>query len=244
MPECIPWIKNLRKLVHILKYISISFPGLERSVQRREGRSPHLFASYELLGKTGGVHRRCIYSSNPHPHGVWKGCKCLYPKGFLLGNGGLFKVSNSRHPGTFYIICCKGKGCLLFKKDLCKAYRQITVDFPGLSLERSLFHGQNANYGFAKRLFVLPESNWRDKIYLSLKCCDIVNYIDDFAGAEYPELALKAYCILDKVLKSCGLLESVSKSVAPSCCMSFLGVLLNTLSMTLEVTQDRLKESY
>lgn len=77
---------------------------------------------------------------------------------------------------------------------------------------------------------------------MSLKCCDIVNYIDDFAGAEYPELALKAYCILDKVLKSCGLLESVSKSVAPSCCMSFLGVLLNTLSMTLEVTQDRLKE--
>ena len=68
----IPCIKNLRKSVHILKYISISFPGLESLVQRREGRSPHLFASYELHEKTGGVHNRCIYSNILHrPRGAF-----------------------------------------------------------------------------------------------------------------------------------------------------------------------------
>ena len=39
------------------------FLGLERSVQRREERSPHSFASYKLLGKTGDVHRRGSYFS-------------------------------------------------------------------------------------------------------------------------------------------------------------------------------------
>ena len=40
MPDCRPGIKNLRKYVHILKYISISFPGLERSVQRKKREVP------------------------------------------------------------------------------------------------------------------------------------------------------------------------------------------------------------
>lgn len=70
----------------------------------------------------------------------------------------------------------------------------------------------------------------------------ILNYLDDLAGAETKNNAEFAYGCLGTVLKKCGIEESLDKAVPPTQIMVFLGVLFNTITMTLEVTPERLKE--
>jgi hypothetical protein len=43
----------------------------------------------------------------------------------------------------------------------------------------------------------------------------MVNYLDDFGGAETKEKGWKAYQTLRELLMSCGLEESVDKAVTP-----------------------------
>ena len=70
----------------------------------------------------------------------------------------------------------------------------------------------------------------------------ILNYLDDLAGAETKDRASFAYSCLGAVLQKCGFQESEDKTVPPSKIMVFLGVLFNTKTMSLEVTLEKLKE--
>ena len=70
----------------------------------------------------------------------------------------------------------------------------------------------------------------------------ILNYLDDMAGVESKMKADFAYRCLENVLSKCGLEESKDKASPPSEIMTFLGVLFNSRTMTIEVTLDRLIE--
>ena len=70
----------------------------------------------------------------------------------------------------------------------------------------------------------------------------VINYLDDFAGCDIPARASASYDALGHVLKQCGLEESVDKASPPSTSMVFLGVLFDTVTCTLSITQDRLEE--
>ena len=70
----------------------------------------------------------------------------------------------------------------------------------------------------------------------------ILNYLDDLAGTEKKEKATFAYNCLEQALIKCGIEESPDKACPPSEIMVFLGVLFNTLTMTVEVTQQRLTD--
>lgn len=70
----------------------------------------------------------------------------------------------------------------------------------------------------------------------------ILNYLDDLAGAERKENAKFAFFCLGEILKKCGFEESAEKAFPPSEIMSFLGILFNTLTMTIEITTERLQE--
>lgn len=74
------------------------------------------------------------------------------------------------------------------------------------------------------------------------KGCLVVNYIDDFAGADGASTVYTSFDILGQVLALCGLAEAEAKSVPPNQVIDFLGVRFNTITMTLEVTPDRLVE--
>jgi len=144
-------------------------------------------------------------------------------------------------------IKCKGNGCLIFKKDLKKAYRQIPVD-PGdvpllgykwqgkFYFDTSLPMGMRSSAQICQRVtcavvHVTTSNGFRT-----------VNYLDDFAGAETADRAGIAYDFLGRVLSDFGLVESEEKARRPSTQMSFLGVQFDTIRSTLEVTQDRLVE--
>ena len=70
----------------------------------------------------------------------------------------------------------------------------------------------------------------------------LLNYLDDFAGAENPEESVKVFNLLGKVLENCGFEESEDKACFPSTVMTFLGVEFNTSDFTLYVTPDRVQE--
>ena len=146
------------------------------------------------------------------------------------------------------LIHLKGRGALLYKRDLKRAYRQIPVD-PG-------------DYN-------LLAFTWRDHIYIdrvlamglrsASYCCQrftnaiayimemkgfrVVNYQDDFAGAENGIVAKTAFEEFGILLKELGVQESVPKACGPETRMVFLGVTFDTVTMTIEVTPERVVET-
>ena len=71
---------------------------------------------------------------------------------------------------------------------------------------------------------------------------DGLNYLDDLGSTEIDELANEAFECLGNILKDIGIKESESKAQSPSCIATFLGVLYNTIGMTLKITSDKLQE--
>jgi len=136
----------------------------------------------------------------------------------------------------------KGQGCLLFKRDLKKAYRQIPVD-PGdvhrlgfrwkghLYCDRVLPMGLRSACQACQRVTNGVAYAFRQEGYA------IVNYIDDFAGAEVTDRAQGAYDRLGSLLSELGLSESKAKACPPSTSMSFLGVLFDSGAGTLKCNQ-------
>ncbi|ESO82639.1 hypothetical protein LOTGIDRAFT_155653 [Lottia gigantea] len=70
----------------------------------------------------------------------------------------------------------------------------------------------------------------------------VVNYLDDFGGAETPDRASEANRVLGDLLKSCGIEEAPDKAVFPTTRMVFLCVSVDTQSTTMEVTPERVSE--
>ena len=72
---------------------------------------------------------------------------------------------------------------------------------------------------------------------------NIVNYSDDFAGCESSlDKAMASFTILGNLMESLGLVESVDKACPPSTKMVFLGVLFDTIQMTMSVPAEKIQE--
>ncbi|MEW8547203.1 MAG: reverse transcriptase domain-containing protein, partial [Candidatus Thiodiazotropha sp.] len=178
-----------------------------------------------------------------------------YPKGssindnvskdFYLGE----KVELS-YPGVdqlVEIIKLKGRNCLLFKRDLKRAYRQIPIDPGDSSLLGYCFNGKLyfdkvLSFGLRSSAFICQRITSSITYICKILQILIVNYLDDLAGADTPEKAWASFSELGKVFLYCGLEESVEKACSPSTEMVFIGVLFDTETMTLKVTSERLVE--
>lgn len=71
----------------------------------------------------------------------------------------------------------------------------------------------------------------------------VINFLDYFDGEDLMDKADEAYNALGALLDNCGLEESKQKGVAPTTRVEFLGITVNTVKLTLEVTSDRVVES-
>lgn len=140
-----------------------------------------------------------------------------------------------------------GPGCLLFKRDMRKAFRQIRVD-PGdirllgfkwggkIYLDTVLAMGLRSAAYICQRLTNAIAFIYRKKGYA------IVNYLDDFCGVEKASGAGEAFTYLGTLLASLGVQEATNKVVCPSSKVAFLGIWFDTVNMTMEVTPERLIE--
>lgn len=72
---------------------------------------------------------------------------------------------------------------------------------------------------------------------------NVVNYADDLAGAALEEHGQTDCQYLGEVLDAGGLEEALEKGCGVACVMVFLGVLFDTISMTMSVTAERVKDT-
>ena len=69
-----------------------------------------------------------------------------------------------------------------------------------------------------------------------------INYLDDLGGVETSERAEEAFKRLRKLIQDFGLKEALDKSVAPCMVMVFLGILIDTVKLTLSIPSEKMLE--
>lgn len=145
------------------------------------------------------------------------------------------------------IIKVKGRGCSIFKRDLKRAYRQIPIDPSDIHLvgywwRNKYYFDRVLSFGLRSAAQICQRLTNTITFMCSKENYQIINYLDDFAGGDSPEKAMEAFIFLGELLSKCGLEESEQKALQPTTRMIFLGVLLDTLKLTLEIPEFRLTE--
>ena len=145
------------------------------------------------------------------------------------------------------LIRKKGRGCLLFKTDLKRYYRQIFFDpcvvhLFGFSFEDELYFDVVLSMGLRIACFIAQTiTNALMWIYKRLSY-EGLNYLDDLGGAEIVDRAEQAYLALKNLLKELNIWEAADKACPPNPVMTFLGIRYDTKKFTIELTRERLKE--
>ena len=147
------------------------------------------------------------------------------------------------------LIIQKGRFCKIFKRDLRRAYRQIPIDpkdynLVGFSWKGHLFVDRVLPMGLRSSAYICQRVTDAVSFIAKKYEVSVVNYLDDFAGAEVSNLADVSFKKLKRVLDNCGLEESIEKTCSPSYKMSFSGIWFDTEKMSMEVTPDRLLENF
>lgn len=229
---------------HIDDYISkeISLMSVLGPFDDNPFMCPLMLSPLNTVPKSGGNDRRVILDlSFPDQFSVNDGI----PTDCYLGS---HFVLNYPTVDTFAdMIIEKGMGCMLFKRDLRRAYRQIPVDpgdlhLLGYTWHNKIFVDNVLAMGLRSAAMMCQRMTAGIVHMCSQDGLLICNYIDDFAGAEIPESACAAYEGLGDILISSGLQEAPEKAIAPTTRMVFLGVTFDSVSMTREVTVQRLCE--
>lgn len=141
----------------------------------------------------------------------------------------------------------KTEKVLLFKKDLKRAYRWINVDFKdihllGYQIDGLFYFDLVLPNGIRSGAYIMQRVSTALKYIFQNRGYDLANFLDDLASCERESVAQLAYCILGEIIQAVGLQESSHKACEPKVEMVFLGTGLNTETMTLFITPDRVEE--
>ena len=140
-----------------------------------------------------------------------------------------------------------GQGCCMFKIDLSRYFRQIPLDPGDYSMIGYVING---DIYFDK---VLP-MGMRSAPYIAQRITNaithihrqmqffLLNYVNDFVGAEHKNNIWKAYNHLSKLLKDLQVDTSQEKMVPPTTRLEFLGITFDSLTMTMEISEDKMEE--
>ena len=145
------------------------------------------------------------------------------------------------------IIKRKGKKCKVFIRDLKKAYRQLFLDplsIPkvGYFFENEIWFDVTLSMGSKSSAYCCQKTSNCITYMFKQEGFENVNYLDDLGGAEVEEKAEEAFTCLGNILRNCGIWESTSKCTPPSEIATFLGILYNTIAMTMEMTPEHLNK--
>ena len=125
------------------------------------------------------------------------------------------------------IVRKKGRGSLLFKRDLRKFYRQIYLDpgvvhYFGFVINHEVFFDVVLTMGLNIACYIAQcISNVIMHIYKRLSY-EGINYLDDLGAAEIAQKAWSAYNALGQLLSKLGIWEALDKASPPNFVMTFL----------------------
>ena len=153
-------------------------------------------------------------------------------------------------------ICAKlGPGCYLWKRDLSRYFLQLKID--PFEYDKLGFVWRSELYLFVSFVWGCRHAGYAGQwlstavsfihSHLGLELDNdpfsILNYADDFAGAEQSlSRADLSFQTLGKLLNELGLFESLDKACPPSTTMTYLGIHFNTIDMCLHVDPEKLVE--
>lgn len=140
-----------------------------------------------------------------------------------------------------------GPGCLLYKRDLKQAYRQIPIDpgdvhLLGYRIDGHLYCDAVLPMGLRTSCQACQRVTSAVSYAFSKMGRKLVNYIDDLAGAEIGSSAVEAFDDLGALLNDLGLEESATKACSPNTRMVFLGIEFDTIQGTLTIPPAKLAE--
>ena len=140
-----------------------------------------------------------------------------------------------------------GPNCLIFKKDLHHAYRQFPIDprdyhYLGYSFDNLLFFDTVFAFGLRPATMACQCVTNAIQFLHSLQGYFSTNYVDDFGGCDTPERATDSFHALQHLFHFLGIDSATEKDCPPSTFMVFLGILFNTVTMTMSIPQEKLSE--
>jgi hypothetical protein len=203
---------------------------------------PLAFSPLNTVDKPGSRERRIIMDlSFPHGHSVNSGIT----KGEYLGE--LWQLTYPTVDSFAALVRDKGVGCLMFKRDLKRAYRQFAVDPGDIHLLAFFWRGHvfidhSLPFGLRSAAFLCQRVTCAIAFLMRLRGASLCNYLDDFGGVDLASHAAAAYRGLAELLTDLGVLESPSKAAPPSTVMTFIGIQFDSVKMSMEVTPERLLE--
>ena len=135
----------------------------------------------------------------------------------------------------------------LMKKDLKRAYHQLWMDPSsisalGFSHLGRIYFDVSLSMGSKSAAYCCQRTSSAITYIFEKEGFEDINYLDDLGAAENEDEAERAFECLGRILSAIGIQEAHDKASPPSYMMVFLGILINTLMMTLEITHERRKE--
>ena len=139
-------------------------------------------------------------------------------------------------------VAALSPNCRMWKCDVRRCFRQVLLDPSSYELfgfiwkglmywDKVLVMGHQVAPYICQRI-----TNALRFIHTSIGYF-LLNYVDDFVGAELMEAAQVSYEVFGRLLESLGVQESLSKAVAPSPVIEFLGVGFDAVAGTMFVTE-------
>ena len=136
-----------------------------------------------------------------------------------------------------------GPGALMYKRVLCRAYHQIWTD--PLDVPYRGFFWQGAFYfdtvwvmGCTSSTYICQ---WVTSTLVHIHNSSgalCTNYLDDFIEVAPPDKAEKDFHKLGWLLQDTGVWESEHKACPPSSLMVVLGIMFNTIDMTISISPE------
>ena len=141
-----------------------------------------------------------------------------------------------------------GKGSLIYKVDISRAFRHIKIDprdYFLLGLKHKNYYLDTClPFGYRNGSRIFQRLSNAICFIMSTMGYDAINYIDDIIGLGTISTAEPSYHTLVQLLKKLGLDISVKKLIQPCTKATCLGVEVDTKNFTVAVPQDKLTNIY
>ena len=140
-----------------------------------------------------------------------------------------------------------GKGCLMFKIDLSRYFRQLPLDpgdysLIGYIIGEDIYFDKVLPMGMRSAPYIAQRvTNAIAYIHRRLQWF-ILNYVDDFVSAEMKEVVWQAYRAFKGLLERLKVEISQEKLVPPTTRLEFLGITFNSETMTMEISAEKMED--
>lgn len=141
-----------------------------------------------------------------------------------------------------------GQKVLLWKRDLKSCYRQFhlcpgSVHLVGYKWDDKYYYDLVLAMGSSSSAQICQKiTDMVSYIFQNRFEDEVKNFLDDFFSAQVENSAFESYLNMHELLKQLGIVESLEKACAPNTQMIVLGILFDTVKMTLSLTQEKMDE--